>query len=65
MARIPRKAIGPMYIGRVIYIRRVIPEHRFLIQMAGLCALVSRHLMTCIAHLSIELWKMCYINDNK
>ena len=32
--------------------------------MAGLCALVSRHLITCTAHLSIELWKMRYINDS-
>ena len=39
--------------------------HRFLVQMADLCALVSRHLITCIAHLSIELWKMRYINDSK
>ena len=39
--------------------------HRFLVQMAGLCALVSRHLITCTAHFSIELWKMRYINDSK
>ena len=39
--------------------------HRFLVQMAGLCALVSCHLITCTAHLSIELWKMRYINDSK
>ena len=32
--------------------------HRFLIPMAGLCALVSRHLITCTAYLGIELWKM-------
>ena len=35
--------------------------HRFLVQMAGLCALVSRHLKTCTAHLSIELCKMRYL----
>ena len=39
--------------------------HRFLVQMAGLCALVSRHLITCTVHLSIELWKMSYINSSK
>ena len=33
--------------------------------MAGLCALESCHLITCTAHLSIELWKMRYINDCK
>ena len=32
--------------------------------MAGLCVLVSRHLITCTAHLSIELWKMRYITFN-
>ena len=26
---------------------------------------ISRHLITCTAHLSIELWKMRYINDSK
>ena len=34
-------------------------------EMAGLCALVSHHLITCTAHLSIELWKVRYINDSK
>ena len=28
-----------------------------------MCALVSHHLKTCTAHLSIELWKMRYINN--
>ena len=28
-------------------------------------AVLSRHLITCTAHLSIELWKMQCINDNK
>ena len=34
-------------------------------QISKLGALVSRHLITCTAHLSIELWKKRYINDSK